>query len=110
MKNWLKLLSIIPAFAAYNNNNYININRTIKVKGSTPHTYLVIEDNTNHTDYQIATNLTYKICKNKISCIRIIKEWPQKRLFKNLKTQGELRYNKQSPKSLKGYLWKNINI
>ena len=71
MKNWLKFLYIIPAFAACNSNNYIIINGTIKVKGSTPHTYLVIEDNKNHTDYQIANSNKFNLQNMQNQKVRI---------------------------------------
>ena len=58
MKRWLIAL-IIPLFAACN--NIVEIEGVIKVKGSTPHTYLVIEDSKTNQDYQIIDAKKYHL-------------------------------------------------
>ncbi len=51
MKNILKLLLAAPFLG--NCTNSIEISGVVKVKGSTPHTYLVIEDTKTNKNYQI---------------------------------------------------------
>ncbi len=58
MKRWLMALTI-PLFAACN--NIVEIEGTIKVKGSMPHTYLVIEDSKTKKDIKIENPQDFKL-------------------------------------------------
>ncbi len=54
MKKYIILASIIFAASSCANNKSLELYGKISMKGSTPHTYLAIEDKNTHKEYKIS--------------------------------------------------------
>lgn len=69
MKNIAKLVAIVPFVVSCTNS--MEITGVVKVKGSAPHTYLVIEDSKTNQDYQIKDAKKYHLEQKQNKTIKV---------------------------------------